>query len=63
MSYEIAKLELKEGDILVVKMKYPTRATEIERMRDCLTKILPINVNFMFLDSDNVELSIVKKNG
>ena len=57
---EITKLELKLGDILAVKCD-PNKVlrSEIVRLREVLVDVLPPGVNFIILDTNGVELSVI----
>ena len=55
---EIAKLELKPGDILAVRVPLGTPAKMIERINEHLREILsPENKGFVYTDA--VELSVI----
>ena len=59
---KVAKLELKEGDILAVKIlgKRPCKA-EIEHIKHYLGSILPVGVKVIVLDRGDIELATVSR--
>lgn len=58
---EIAKLELKDGDILAVKLNGHPRMEEIEHVKSYLKKMLPSGVSALVFGGDDVELQIVTR--
>jgi len=58
---EVAKLELRDGDILAVKIKGHPRMEDIEHVKSYLQKILPSGVSALVFGSDDVELQIVAR--
>jgi hypothetical protein len=59
-AFEIAKLQLTPGDVLVVKTDRPMSQDATERTRKHLTGILPQGVKTMIIDR-GVDLSILTK--
>lgn len=56
---EIAKLELKAGDILVVKIVGPMPSMfELDRLRTVLLEVVPQGAKWMVL-RDNIELQVI----
>lgn len=58
---EVTKLELKDGDILAVKLNGHPRMEEIEHVKSYLKKMLPSGVSALVFGSDDVELQIVTR--
>ncbi len=58
--FELAKLELKPGDLLIIKYlnRHPTH-TEMKHLKDSLMAILPKGVDTFFYFSQDVELSLL----
>jgi len=59
-AFEIAKLQLQHGDVLVVKTDRPMSNEATERVRKHLAGILPQGVKTMIIDR-GVDLSILTK--
>lgn len=59
-AFEIAKLQLKRGDVLVVKTDRPMSNDATERTRKHLAGLLPQGVRTMIIDR-GVELSVLTK--
>jgi hypothetical protein len=64
MEYQLAKLELRPGDILVLKMNQASilHADEMLRIRRELTKFIGSECRVMTIDSET-ELSVVTREG
>lgn len=61
---EVAKLELKEGDILAVRILHRSPSDDdIARVEKHLRSILPAGVKSIIYNADYIELSIVSKPG
>jgi len=58
---EVAKLELKYGDILAVKLNGHARREDIEQVKGYLEKMLPPGVSALVFGSDSLELQIVTR--
>lgn len=61
IKFEIAKLELKSDDILVIKTHELLPEDTKERIRSKMRKILPLGVEIVILTGD-VEFSVITKN-
>lgn len=59
-AFEIGKLQLKDGDVLVVKTERPMSNDVTERVRKHLKGLLPRDVTVMIIDR-GVELSVLTK--
>ncbi len=59
-AFEIGKLQLQDGDILVVKTDRPMSIEATERARKHLKGLLPRDVTIMIIDR-GVELSVLTK--
>jgi hypothetical protein len=59
-AFEIGKLQLKDGDVLVVKTDRPMSHDAAERTRKHLKGLLPRDVAIMIIDR-GVELSVLTK--
>lgn len=59
-AFEIGKLQMKNGDVLVVKTQRPMSNEVTERVRKHLKGLLPRDVTVMIIDS-GVELSVLTK--
>lgn len=57
---EIAKLELKEGDVLVASLPKIASVVDAERVRDYMNQFVPYGVKTLVKTTD-IELSIVRK--
>jgi hypothetical protein len=58
---QIAKLELREGDILVVKMPYPRMTqTHMKKLSEDLQRFVGKSIKIMILDA-NSELTVVRR--
>jgi hypothetical protein len=55
--FDIAKLRLQAGDVLVVRMK-PIPHDIAERVRESLTPVLPPGIKVLIIDHDT-ELSVL----
>lgn len=65
LAFEIAKLELKPDDVLVVRYQEHSQSLEqrrafIEEMTDTMNAVMPEGVNYIICTND-VEFSVVKK--
>jgi hypothetical protein len=59
---EIAKLELKEGDILAVRiLRRDPSETDIEHIEKLLRSILPAGVKSIIFNHDHIEHSIISR--
>ena len=63
VKFEVAKLELKENDLLVFRYvgEGIPELDAIECLYDSLVAVLPKGVKALILDGNNVELEIVRK--
>lgn len=59
-AFEIGKLQLKDGDVLIVKTERPMSNDVTERVRKHLKGLLPRDVTVMIIDR-GVELSVLTK--
>lgn len=59
-AFEIGKLQLTQGDVLVVKTDRPMSQDATDRTRKHLAGLLPQDVKCMFIDR-GVDLSILSK--
>lgn len=59
-AFEIGKLQLKDGDVLVVKTDRPMSHDVTEKVRKHLKGLLPRDVTIMIIDR-GVELSVLTK--
>lgn len=59
-AFEIGKLQLRDGDVLVVKTDRPMSHDATERTRKHLKGLLPQGVTIMIIDR-GVELSVLSK--
>jgi hypothetical protein len=59
-AFEIGKLQLQNGDVLVVKTDRPMSQDVTERVRKHLKSLLPQGITIMIIDR-GVELSVLTK--
>lgn len=59
-AFEIGKLQLKDGDVLVVKTDRPMSHDATERVRKHLKSLLPRDVTIMIIDQ-GVDLSVLTR--
>lgn len=59
-AFEIGKLQLRDGDVLVVKTDRPMSHDVTERVRKHLKGLLPRDVTIMIIDR-GVEVSVLTK--
>ncbi len=59
-AFEIGKLQLRDGDVLVVKTDRPLSTDATDRVRKHLKGLLPRDVTIMIIDR-GVELSVLTK--
>lgn len=59
-AFEIGKLQLRDGDVLVIKTDRPMSHDATERVRKHLKGLLPRDVTIMIIDR-GVELSVLTK--
>jgi hypothetical protein len=59
-AFEIGKLQLKDGDVLVVKTDRPMSHDATERARKHLKSLLPRDVTIMIIDQ-GVDLSVLTR--
>jgi hypothetical protein len=58
--FDIAKLRLAPGDVLVVRCKYPLTTDTVRRVHSHVTAFLPPDVRTMIIPQE-VELSVLTK--
>jgi hypothetical protein len=60
-TFDVAKLELKPGDILLVRLKGRANETETERLEDYLQQKLGVGIECIVYSDSMVEFSTLPK--
>lgn len=61
LGYELIKLDFQKGDVLAFKVKGKLSMEELDRITSYLRVNLPYGIKFIIINSNQVELSIIRQ--